>query len=93
MTVCGAVQLAMPETVSAQTNVTVTLVLFQPAALASGDCVWLIVGGVWSILTWMLLCVVPVANSSLPALSTLQNVRVCMPSPLMLIPVAALYGC
>src|SRR5438067_3891740 len=57
VTVCGAVQLAIPETVSAQTKVTVTFVLFQPAALAAGDCVWLMVGGVWSILTWMLLWV------------------------------------
>jgi hypothetical protein len=37
MTVCGGVQLAIPERASPQVNVTVTLVLFQPFAFAAGD--------------------------------------------------------
>src|SRR5262249_46850536 len=37
--VCGAGQLATPEVWSLQLNVTVTLLLFQPAALGAGDTV------------------------------------------------------
>ena len=55
-------QLGIPDTASAHANVTVTSVLFQPLAFASGDCVWLIVGGVLSIFTWIVCAV-----STLPA--------------------------
>ena len=41
----------MPEPESAQLNVTVTFVLFQPAEFANGDVLAAIVGGVLSILT------------------------------------------
>ncbi len=74
----SAVHEAMPEVASAQTNFTVTFVRFQPLAFASGDCVWLIVGDVPSILTVTVLCA-----SALPALSTLQYSSECVPSPLI----------
>src|SRR5205823_1401755 len=67
-TVVGAVHEATPDTASAQVKVTVTLPLFQPLVLAAGAWVWLMVGAVLSMLTWMVLAV-----SVLPALSTLQN--------------------
>ena len=57
----------MPERASAQVNVTVTLVLFQPAPLGTGLCVSLMLGGVLSILM-----AADFAGSVLPALSTLQ---------------------
>src|SRR3954471_3143934 len=44
VTGCGPVRLATPESASAQWNVTVTSVLFQPLSFASGDWVWPIVG-------------------------------------------------
>src|SRR5436190_7100323 len=65
--VWGPLQLATPERLSLQVNITVTLVLFQPLALAAGAWLWLMVGEVLSILT----CAV-FAASTLPALSTLQ---------------------
>ena len=68
VTVCGAVQLLMPASASAQVNVTVTSPLFQPAPFASGDCVCLIVGAVLSMETCTVL-----AFSTLPAASTLQK--------------------
>src|SRR5207247_1534292 len=74
----GLVQEATPETPSAHVNVMVTSVLFQPTVLAAGDWLCVIVGGVLSILTWTVL-----AASVLPALSTLQNCRLCTPSALI----------
>src|SRR2546425_255751 len=44
----GAVQLATPEVASAQVNVTVTGVLFQPLPFAGVEVAALIVGAVWS---------------------------------------------
>jgi hypothetical protein len=49
--VIGAVQLAMPDKASAPLKVTVTLVLFQPAAFGAGDAAAAAVGAVRSILT------------------------------------------
>src|SRR5258708_13175391 len=46
----GAVQPAMPESASAPVNVTVTLVLFQPAPFGAGVAEASAVGGVLSIL-------------------------------------------
>ena len=37
VTVCGPVQLASPDSASAQENVTVTLPLFQPLTFGGGD--------------------------------------------------------
>jgi hypothetical protein len=51
LSVMGAVQLAMPERLSAPVNVTVTLVLFHPAPFGAGDAAAVAVGGVMSILT------------------------------------------
>jgi hypothetical protein len=51
VTVCGGGQLTTPDKLSEQVKVTVTGVLFQPVAEASGDCVAVIVGGVKSKLT------------------------------------------
>ena len=48
LTIVGAGQVAIPEPVSAQTNFTVTFVLFQPFALARGVATAVIVGGVVS---------------------------------------------
>jgi len=45
VTVCGAGQLATAEVASLQANVTVTLLLFQPAAFGAGEAVAVIVGG------------------------------------------------
>ncbi len=39
----------MPDPLSAQVNVTVTLVLFQPCALGAGEIAAVIVGGVVSV--------------------------------------------
>ncbi len=86
--VTGDVQPAMPEPPSVQVKVTVTSLLFQPAALATGDCVWLMPGAVLSIFTstfcWA---------STLPATSTLHTWSVWTPSVsiVTLVPVAA--GC
>jgi hypothetical protein len=61
-------QLATPEPpLSPQVKVTVTAPLFQPLTFAAGDCAWVIVGGVLSMLT-----VTVFAGSALPALSVLQ---------------------
>src|SRR5688572_340784 len=46
--VCGAVQVSMPESASAQVKVTVTSVFCQPLLLADGDWLPLIVGAVLS---------------------------------------------
>ena len=46
--VTGDVQLAIPESSSAQVNVTVTSVLFHPLPLAPGETLPVIVGGVLS---------------------------------------------
>jgi hypothetical protein len=51
LSVTGAVQLAMPERLSVPVNVTVTLVLFQPAAFGAGEALAAAVGGVLSSLT------------------------------------------
>ena len=63
---------AMPETASAQVNLTVTSLLFQPLAFGAGASVCEIVGVLPSIFTSTVLCA-----SSLPALSTLQYSSVC----------------
>ena len=65
-------QVATPESASAQTNITVTSRLFQPAALAAGDRGPLIVGFVLSML-------MPdtVAVPEFPALSTAVPVACC----------------
>src|SRR5579864_833310 len=47
----GAVQLAMPDSASVQVNVTVTAVLFHPAAFGGGSTWPMIVGGLRSMLT------------------------------------------
>src|SRR6266571_9138927 len=48
-TTTGPVQLAMPEVASEQVKVTVTLVLFQPLALAGGSARAVIIGGSLSV--------------------------------------------
>ena len=63
LTVVAAGQAATPDRPSEQVNATVTLLLFQPAALAAGVAVELMVGAVLSILT------VSVALAVFPALS------------------------
>src|SRR4051812_11395717 len=47
--VTGSVQLAIPEPLSVQVNVTVTSLSFQLRMLAAGDCLWLMPGAVLSI--------------------------------------------
>src|SRR3954452_5633962 len=69
VTVCGPVQLATPDTASEQVNVTVTLLLFQPSAFATGFWVWPMVGDVLS-MPKLTVC----AASVLPATSVLQNI-------------------
>ncbi len=49
-TVIGEGHVAIPDSVSLQANVTVTFELFQPAALAAGEMLTEIVGGVLSML-------------------------------------------
>ena len=51
VTVCGGEQVATPEAESAQVNVTVGFVLFQPAPFGAGETAAVIVGGDWSKLT------------------------------------------
>src|SRR5439155_5414380 len=75
VTVRGGVQLSIPDTASSHWNVTVTSVLFHPNWLASGSVVCVMVGGVLSILTWIVW-----AASTLPALSSLQYDRANSPS-------------
>ncbi|OLE36849.1 MAG: hypothetical protein AUG48_06085 [Actinobacteria bacterium 13_1_20CM_3_68_9] len=75
VTTWSAVQLAIPESASWQSNLTVTSLLFQPFRFATGARTCEMVGGVLSMLTGTLWCV-----STLPALSSLQNSRVCWPS-------------
>jgi len=70
LSVTGAVQLAMPERLSAPVNVTVTLVLFQPAALGAGEAVAVAVGSVLSIL------IVTDMEAESPAPSTAVHVKV-----------------
>src|SRR5688500_6003715 len=72
LSVVGLVQVAIPEppVLSVHVKLTVTSALFQPAALAAGLWLGVIVGAVRSIFT----CAV-FAASALPALSTLQNLR------------------
>lgn len=50
--VTGAEQVATPESASAHVNVTVTSVLFHPAAFGVGDTCAEIVGGVKSVVIW-----------------------------------------
>jgi len=49
--VCDGAQVAIPDLESAQVKLTVTLVLFQPAAFGAGAAIAVIVGGVSSMLT------------------------------------------
>jgi hypothetical protein len=49
VTVCGGGPVATPDSASAQTNVTVTFVLFHPAALGGGTMDAAMVGGVVSV--------------------------------------------
>src|SRR3989338_961517 len=65
--VAGAVQIAIPDTLSSHVNVTVTSVLFQPELLGTGALDTDIAGSVLSILISRVLCC-----SLLPALSTAQ---------------------
>ncbi len=48
VTVCGPGQLTTADVASLQANVTVTLLLFQPAAFGAGEAVAVIVGGALS---------------------------------------------
>src|SRR4051812_45112643 len=73
--VCGPVQVATPDRTSEQVKVRVTLLLFQPSALAAGVWVWPMVGDVLS-MPKLTVC----AASVLPAASVLQNFRVWLPS-------------
>jgi len=58
---------ATPDKLSAQLNVAVTLVLFQPAALGSGESAVAIVGGVLSMLTVReVLAVFPATSTAVP---------------------------
>src|SRR5919202_3394502 len=75
VTLCGPVQLAIPDSASLHWKVTVTLVLFQPSAFAAGDWVCPIVGEVLSMPKLTVF-----AASVLPATSVLQNFRVWVPS-------------
>ena len=75
----GSVQLAVPDKASLHWKATVTAALFQPLALGAGVCVWLINGFVLSMRTTAVRC-----DSTLPALSTLQNSSACSPSPVTL---------
>src|SRR5271163_1427816 len=70
-TVMGAGQVpAIPESASEQVNVTVTLELFQPLALAAGDCTAVITGGVLSRLTVTLVVAVkPVVSVAVPEMT------------------------
>jgi hypothetical protein len=64
---CGAGQIATPERASAHVNVTVTEVVFQPAAFGAGDALAVIVGGVVSRLTVTLaLAVFPEVSVAVP---------------------------
>src|SRR4051794_10035750 len=51
VTVCGAEQVAMPDSESLHVNVTVTFVRFQPAPFGTGDSAAVIVGPVLSMRT------------------------------------------
>ena len=82
VTVVSPRQLAMPEPASAHANETCTGVLFQPSPLGSGSWFATMVGAVLSIDT-----VAVLADSTLPALSTLHAVIVCMPSEVRLMTV------
>ena len=75
VTVVGALQLATPEVASEQTKVTVVSAVLHPLAFAVGDWTCVIVGAVLSTFTWAVLGV-----STLPALSTLQNWMLWLPS-------------
>src|SRR5258708_3084911 len=68
--ITGAVQLAIPDSASVPANVTVTLVLFQPAALGAGVADAIAVGGVMSIL------IVAETEDPTPAPSTAVHVNV-----------------
>src|SRR5262249_15346883 len=74
----GGLPGASPERASVQSKVTVTPVLFQPLALAAGVGDKLIVGGVLSILTTIVL-----VASTLPAKSVAEKLIVVMLSLLM----------
>src|SRR6187551_755108 len=75
LTRTGEVQNSIPDRASAHAKVTVTSLLFQPAAFADGDCELLIVGSVLSICT-----AIDCALSTLPALSVAKKVRGVEPS-------------
>src|SRR5258708_5963817 len=90
--ITGAVQLAMPESASEPANVTVTLVLFQPAAFGAGEILGTIEGGLVSILTvtdveavapWPFVAlhvnVVPLVSA--PSIEVLQPVLEVIPVP------------
>ena len=70
VTVREVVQFATPDSPLAHRKFRNTSVLFQPLAFGGGAWVCVMVGGVLSILTWMLL-----VGSVLPARSSLQNLR------------------
>ena len=67
VTTCGVGQLAIPDSESAQVNVTVTAELFQPAEFGDGDALALIVGAVLSMLSVMFaLAVLPATSVTVP---------------------------
>src|SRR5213075_3010207 len=70
LSVTGDAQLAIPDKPSAPVNVTVTLVLFQPAAFGLGAAVALAVGGVLSIFT------VTETEAKMPAIFAAEHVKV-----------------
>jgi hypothetical protein len=66
-TTIGAGQLTTPERASPQVKLTVTLELFQPAALVAGASAGVIVGGVLSILSvTLVLALLPAASVAVP---------------------------
>src|SRR5438105_2206239 len=67
----GAVQVSMRERASPHRKVAVTFVLFQPLPLGAGAALPVMVGGVVSIFSWIVLPAA-VLSSTFPALSTLQ---------------------
>jgi hypothetical protein len=70
VTVCGGGQVATPEDESVQLNVTVGLLLFQPAAFGTGDTTAVIAGDVWSTLTVTeVLAVFPATSVAVPEMT------------------------
>src|SRR6266852_2073043 len=66
--VAAGSQVSMPERLSVPLNVTVTFVLFQPAALGAGEALAVTVGGVLSMLmpVWVSEAVLPALSVQVP---------------------------